>query len=496
MSGARGWVNAHRALALVACLMATGCATGIGPRVAFDAGPIVSRDVTLDAADRTRALGPLLEAQHAPDGSTFAAVRPFYSQTLDTGRDRCLREILWPIGMVKTLRGDCDWRFFPAFGHDFDANDPDSRHRWWIFPLLFGGQDAHGEKYFAFFPLGGRLNEFLGRDHITFVLFPLYARSDVKGIKTVNWFWPIYSRTRGLGVERFRVFPFYGTSGKKGIWRKRFIMWPFWTSVQYDYEDIDFGGGFILFPLFGKIDVGERHSRMLIPPFIKWEWAPGYRAVNCPWPFFQFEKGAVDMFRVWPLWGRRTVDETTTKGFTLWPLYTWGNVKRGESRVITRRLAPVVFSEKRVSPGKDGAPEVVDARQFKLWPLFGYRREGDVMCFRAPALWPLRDVPAVERNLAPLWTLFSRERRGAAHETEFLWGLVRHRVDADGSRFSLFPFFSTARGASGEARAWSLLGGLVGYEREGLNKRVRLLYWLRLGGHGTPATGHEDETQP
>jgi hypothetical protein len=483
-------------VALLGCLALAGCATGIGPRVALDAGPLACRDRTLDGgAARTRAAGPLLESQTAADGSAFTAVRPFYSHVTDTDRDRSLRDILWPIGMVKTLRGDCDWRFFPAFGHDFDVNDPDSRHRWWVLPLLFGGQDAQGDKYFAVFPLGGRLNEFLGRDHITFVLFPLYLASDVKGIRTVNWLWPIYSRTWGSGVERFRIFPFYGTSAKKGIWRKRFILWPFWTSVAYDYEDVDVGGGFVFFPFFGKIDVGERHSRMLFPPFIKWEWAPGHRAVNCPWPFFQYQKGDVDMLRFWPLWGQRTTDETSRKGFALWPLYTWGNVQRGASRVLTRRLAPLVYSEKQVALNQDGEPTVVQARHFKLWPLFGYRRDGDSMRFRAPELWPLRDVPAIERNMAPLWSLFLRTRQEGVRETELLWGLVRHRVDANGSRFSCFPFFSTARGAAGNSRAWSLLGGLIGYEREGLNKCVRLLYCFRFGARGA-STGHNDGAEP
>ncbi len=489
----RGFHAVRCTLTLLVGGAVAGCATGIGPRVDFDAGPLACGDAAPDGAARTRVAGPLLERQTSADGSSFAAIRPFYSCVSDALRDRRLQDILWPIGMIKTLHGDRDWRFFPVFGHDFDADDPDSRHRWWAFPFFFGGQDAKGEKYLACFPLGGRLNEFLGRDHIVFVLFPLYVRSDVKGIESVSWFWPIYSRTQASGVDRFRLFPFYGYSANKGAWRKSFVLWPFWTSVQYDYGDEDVGGGFILFPLFGKVDVGERHSRMLIPPFIKWERAPGHRAVNCPWPFFQYAKGSVDKLYVWPLWGRRTTG-VSTKGFALWPFYSWVNVLRGDERVVTRRLVPFVFSEKHLVSDGGGGTNVVTGRQFNVWPLFGYRREGDAMRFRAPSLWPLRDVPAVDRNWAPLWTLFSRVRQGESRETELLWGLVRRRVDASGSYFSVFPLISTARGKGDGGRAWSVLGGLIGYEREGLNRRVRLLYWLRFGGRRTlpPAASGDD----
>jgi len=71
---------------------------------------------------------------------------------------------------------------------------------------------------------------------------------------------------KDFDVHRWRVFPFYGISRSDDRWTKRFVMWPFWTSVKYEYPNQK-GGGFILWPLFGKVDVGENYSRSFLPPF-------------------------------------------------------------------------------------------------------------------------------------------------------------------------------------------------------------------------------------
>lgn len=450
----------------------------------FEVGPVVSRDRDVHGFRRGRALGPVIEARKQPDkdGKQFVAVRPLYSRIEEPARDRAVSDFFWPWGMVKTRKGEVEWRFLPAFGHDFDADDPGSRHRWTLFPLLFGGENAHGEKYFAIFPVGGAIHEFLGRDRILFVLFPLYAYSEQSDNKTHSVLWPIFSRTRGDDVSRWRAFPFYGVSRNTDRWTKRFVMWPFWTSVQYDYSDQK-GGGFILFPLYGQMDVGDRHARMVLPPFFKWEYdAEKLGVLNCPWPFFQYRRGDVNRTYVWPLYGQ-TAREHERQWFMLWPFVGGRRTEVAEKITQRFRVLPFVFSEKtlRETEAEAAAPECL-SRYFKLWPLLSYRREDETSRFRILALWPLKHTPGTERNWAPLWSLYRRDSQGETVESELLWGLYRHRRDTGRRETSLFPLWQmeTVEGPPWQ-RSWSLLYGLLGYAREGLHKQLRMLYFFKLG---------------
>ena len=470
--------------------IATGVAFGFCGCVSVphDAGPLSISDKDLRGHSRLRVLGPFIETRYDGEGKRFHAVRPFYSRTEDSTQDRTVSDIVWPLGMVKERQGETDWRFLLAFGHDFDSEDSGSRHRWNIFPLFFGGEDAAGDRYFAAFPFGGTLHEFLMRDRITFALFPLYAYSEQADNKTHSVLWPFCSRTVGDDVYRLRVFPFYGISENQDRWTKRFVMWPFWTSVDYHYPG-EKGGGYVLFPLFGKTDVGDRHSRMFLPPFFKWERGEdGHRALNCPWPLFQYRRGEIDRFYIWPLFGRESRKDER-RWFTLWPIVSGRRTERSDGIGRRFRIVPLVYYASKAHPSlSPDEPDAVFSRYFKLWPLVSYRREEDTSRLRLLALWPMKHTAGIERNWAPLWSLYSRERVGMATESEFLWGLYRRRRTEESRSMSVFPLLQTSSSTADEGRrSWSLLYGLIGYKREGLRKQLRMLYFLKFGRLDKPS---------
>jgi len=478
------------------------------------------------------------------DGKTFAAVRPFYSRVGDEENRRVLQDFLWPVAMHKDFLGETYWRVLCAFGHDFDNTRPGGRFRFILFPFVYAGRDIHGERYFAVFPVGGKVNEFLGRDTIRFVLFPLYMYSAINDVKTTDVIWPFVSWTTGHDVSRFRVFPLYGQSGKGDVWKKRFVVWPVWTSAHYAYPDGQTGGGFVLWPLFGHARLTDQTSWMFLPPFFRWSWNDkGYRSGNTPWPFVQYSyggKGRAEKLFLWPLWGARST-EAYRSSFFLWPLGSSLDVDRGPYRLHQFSFFPFVFYEKKEARGQRsevrgqppsptgyGVPgrsevrgveseladgqeveaqgsntefqvssfesvsntpslhhsitptnPVVTGRYFKLWPLASYLREDDATRIRLLDLWPGKQLSAIERNLAPLWTLYSHVRVGGAGEDEVLWGLFRRSNDGQGRRhLSLFPLFSCDRSAADDSRRWSFLMGLMGYKREGLRKTYRVLYFL------------------
>ncbi len=459
-------------------LMGYGCAS-TGRR---DLGPFYYQAPDLHGQEGYRALGPLIEQRESGTGQQFRAVRPFWSRVEDEPQERAVTDIVWPVGMFKTRQGELDWRFLLGFGHDYAMEDPDSRHRWGVFPILFGGRSATGDPYFAVFPLGGTLHNFLGRDRVWFVLFPLYTHSEQGDNRTTSVLWPIYSHTRGGNIARWRVWPLYGYSHNPDRWTKRFVLWPIWTSVDYHYPD-QAGGGFILFPLYGQVNVNGRHSRMLIPPLFKVEWSDaGHRAVNAPWPIFQYVD-STDEHRLYlfPLAGRRRIAHDQ-RWFALWPIASGRRVERRNQTLTQFRVLPFWQHERsRIPSGQTGDPDATEtvSRYFRLWPLFMYRREDEHNLVRVPDLWPLKQTPAIERNWAPIWTLFRRERVKDQSETEFLWGVIRRQRDAHSRRLSVFPLIRSESTPKREQRSWQFLYGLLGYQREGLHREYQLLYFLR-----------------
>ena len=122
-------------------------------------------------------------------------------------------------------------------------------------------------------------------------------------------------------------------------------------------------------------------------------------------------------------------------------------------------------------------------RYWHVWPLCDYERIDAQSRFRALKLWPLRHSAMIEREFAPIWTLYQHTTAGTNSSDELLWGFLRRQNRGDeASRFSLFPLVEWSHDDQGETtRDWHLLKGLVGYERTGTNANLRLLWFIKLG---------------
>ena len=121
--------------------------------------------------------------------------------------------------------------------------------------------------------------------------------------------WPIGSYTKGDGVSRFRVFPLYGRSTYKDKWKKTFVLWPLWTTVEYGYPNSR-GSGFMLFPVVGHVKLTDQETWMLIPPLFRWSRGKDLTKLYAPWPFVQYCEGSTDLLYLWPAWGRKRQGET------------------------------------------------------------------------------------------------------------------------------------------------------------------------------------------
>lgn len=476
------------AVTLVAASDARAYSTG----KAFDWGPLASRQQDVDGVWRFRAAGPFHERAAASNAWVLSTWRPFYSRVADPAEIRAAQDFLWPLATARALGRQSTWRCLLWFGFNHDLAAAAPRERTWLIPFYFSGRDATGGAYRAIFPFGGTIREFLGRDEISFVLFPIRSTSRLNDLHTSNWIWPIYAQTRGPGVYRFRVFPFYMRSVRDGQFDRRAILWPFWSHVRYDDPRAP-GEGYMLWPLWGRVRVTGQDTWWFVPPLFKFADSEERTQINAPWPFVQYARskhsgaaeaalfaaGRAPGYRklfLWPLWGRKQM-EHLDRTFALWPLLWWQTVDRPGALQERFVAAPFWFSEREVTV-TNGA---IAARRTKLWPLYSYSRRGDASRFRSLALWPFADAAAVERNWAPLWTVVSRQRNGEDCDTEALWGLYRDRVRGPDRSVSVFPLFDAYRQADPPRRGWSLLKGLVGREQCGSHVRWRVLYFLRFG---------------
>ncbi len=448
-----------------------------------DFAPFFSIDTDVAGNRRWRALGPLVDVRRSDDGRDFLAFRPFYTRSDEILPGTVEQHVVWPVWIRRKVEEESQWSLCQVvFWHDWDVEDSDSRYSFRVLPFYFQGRDSKGESYLGVLPIAGSIHEFLLQDKISFVLFPLYARLQVNDVKTWGCPWPFISGTSGNGVERFGIFPFYGTSKRKTDYEKYYVMWPFWNHATFRFTN-DTGYAYILFPFYGHAKLDTQETFFILPPFIRFTKGEKMNLVYCPWPLFQKSSGEKEKLYIWPLWGKKSQFDRTT-WFFLWPLVL-GERHMDNKKVESRRtvVLPVFFLEtRRQKSDTVDSEDTLLSKQLKVWPLISYWRVEDRYLFRAPSLWPFRDYKAIERNYAPFWTLYSRSRWGHVTEDELLWGLFRYRRSEEGaSDLSLFPLFSISREDENRGRSWSFLKGLVGYDRAEGAKSLRLLYFFKIG---------------
>lgn len=359
---------------------------------------------------------------------TRSGMPPLYSQVTGGEVDRL--DVLWPLYSKRAGEQEISSRVLWFW---FEREDPAGAwERSWLLPFWFSGRTEAGRSYRALFPVGGTIENFLLYDRVSFALWPLYATTEVNELKGRSICWPFYERVSGPEIERVRVFPFYGRSVKEGIEENRFVMWPFYSSVQALSERG--GSGFVLFPFYGEIDAQHLQSRWVLPPLFRYSRTEDQVTRYLPWPFVQWADGAVKKRYFWPVYGRKEIGGDRS-GFALWPVVKWemaGDEERGWRR---RQIVP--FYRERTEWEGSGEEQI---SEWKLWPLARGERSSEGNRLEVLALWPYERAEVIERNWASCWRLFWWER------------------DASGVE-------------------WSLLHGVLGYKREGMNRSWRLLFW-------------------
>lgn len=360
-------------------------------------------------------IGPFFER-----GNDFFALRPVYSRQEET------TDVLWPLY---------------------------SSHRdWWRFCFLFSGQDyPEGGGQFSFLPFWYNGSYPERGDY--WGLFPFYGTHP--GLATVYdlkfAFWPLWMRYRmprsggaggGYRTSNVFLFPFvsWRDDGSWGVWPlcgvshnrpgdHRYFLWPFvtWADYRKDRDTSGAGSSWMLWPLFGSVSREREDQSLLLPPFFSVvrskSHSAGAKDLQCdwrlrvPWPFIELERSArrerISLFPVFERTVRRRYADGEREASDL--RFGW-------------RLVELLENETRVFPfwvsNDDG--------YLRMWPFFERRpMGGGVVASRMLSLFPIRWIPAVDRNWAKFWTFYECESNEVYREHFLLWGLIEWRTFSD-----------------------------------------------------------------
>jgi len=466
----RGWCFPW----LLVLMLATAIPCQAGEGTLFTLWPLVDYRAD-DAVDyrSLRLLGPLFKYE-AKEDETEIALRPLFHRAADdTGLAQT--ELLYPFAVK---RSGTDTEFFNVLhllNFDFGASEQGSANKFYLFPFLFYGDHPEHGTYAAFFPLGGTLHGWFGRDHITFALFPLYSRTERGTTTNQHFLWPIFSRLSGDGESGFAVWPLYGQSSKAGVYQRQFALWPIYFSEDLALDSDNPLSRRAVLPFWYEQESRTYSQRTVLWPFFTWiqDRAGEYEQWDAPWPLVRVTHGDDRHgLRILPLYADETVGARRKRWF-LWPLY---KIEDTETELIVRQRHRVLFFlysdllERKLDSGSE-------ERRVDLWPLFSYHRQGGVSRLQSLALLePLfPGNQAIERSWSPLWSLYQQrwDQQGNL-VISLLWNLYWQERRGQQLAFELFPLVDFRRDAA--ATRLRLLKGFISVRDAGPQRCLSLFY--------------------
>jgi hypothetical protein len=476
---------------------------GLGADV--DAGFLFSRyQLTLEAGERTEALGPLFYEQETGSENTLA-FPPIFSHVVRPDTDSEEYDFFYPLLSFDRYGHEYRWHLGQLLNFT-GGQDQDEvpRHQFNIFPVYMQQRSPDTNlNYTALFPIYGHLKKRIFRSEIDFVLWPLYVKTvrrpsasplpldpdanlrrqffDARrgDFTTYNYVYPFFHLRYGDGMKGWQLWPLLGREHKEittktNVWGdlettpgydKRFVLWPFYFDQHREIGTTNAEDQLVVLPFFNRLRSPMRDSTSYLTPIgvtITDDRTRKYHEVGAPWPFIVFTRGeGKTANRVWPFFSRVHTDSPESRldsNFYLWPLYKFKGIHSPPLDYGRTRILLFLASHTIAKSSETGNLRT----RTEVWPFFTHQRDysGNV---RLQVFAPLEPIlPAsksIERNYSPLWSVWQAERNpqtGVASQSLF-WNLYR-------------------RDTSPTVKKSSLLFGLIQYESSAEAKRWRLFY--------------------
>jgi hypothetical protein len=425
--------------------------------------------------------GPLIKYETKEDEADYA-IRPFFYSTVDD-EGRSSTDVLYPIFSYQSKKDSMSFQLIQLFKYDSGEPESGSRNRHYIFPFLFYGEEEQGT-YRAFFPFGGTLYNWFGRDRITFTLFPLYSQTERKGTQVDNILWPFFAKISGENESGYKFWPIYGQSSKQGVYRKSFFLWPIFFSESLKLDSDNPEERRAAWPFYIKIESPKKSSTTVLWPFFsKTEnREKEYTSWDAPWPLVRVTEGEkYHGMKILPFYADETIDVKRNRWY-LWPIY---KIEEMNSELIERRRDRILFF--LYSDTWEAKFETGDRmRRIDFWPLFGYKRINGVSSLHFLSLIEpfFPNNQSIERLWAPLWRFYQQKwDQQGNHVVSLLWNLYWHEKQGDKVAWELFPLVEYRKESENDHEL-RILKGLFNYRSSDSGKQFNLFYtpWgLRWG---------------
>ncbi|MDB6168971.1 MAG: hypothetical protein JWM88_1835 [Verrucomicrobia bacterium] len=444
----------------------------------------------LDAAGHIRsweAAGPLIFDHPAPENSRVGGVRPLYVRTWDANGMITEASAVYPIFIYRADSDRYRWSVFNLINRDgrkhgetiYRADRTESFDVW---PFYFSRNTGSRESsYRALFPIGGTIKDRFTFDRLSWVIWPLYFRTEKQGATTTSVPWPFLRVTRGA-EHGFALWPLFGWKDRPERFHRTFYLWPLgWNNTVQPPEDAPAG-------IAPTRQVG-------FLPFYTRDQSPGYINENYGWPFFGYTDRTVpyryhETRYFWPFfvqgrgdgyyvnrWGpfyTHSVMKGTDKRWFMWPL-----VKRthwADSRIDQTKTQFLWFLYFSIEQRSVTNPQAAPADRTHVWPFFskwdnGAGRKQFQLLSPFDEFFPTNEE--MRNSWTPLFALYRSDTSGPENRRwSALWSAVTWRRDGPEREFHLGPLFSLQSDAVQKRVA--IGSGLFGWKRDPGAARSRL----------------------
>lgn len=424
---------------------------------------------------------PLIHYETTADGGGDFRIRPFYRcvtkpdlpgfgpQPVAAGDpqpiSRSDHQFLWPLGRVRTSADETHGRLFPLYSYD-GRKFIDGRFEsdWYcLFPFIWGGSDqvspdADPENYFGILPFYlDAPAEFLTYDRLTFVLWPLYTRTEKDGRVGHIALWPLLGMGSGPKEDDtrwHRFLPFYKFIEQVGRFVRYAVLWPFitWGTEYMDTDDPM--SSFAIWPLLSWQTSERINSWSFLWPFFRGHEIEGKKQqLDILWPFYRSlydntDGREINQWWLWPFVSRTTAKHQDSWSF-LWPLVWWRKYDDPDGVQTQRWVAPFYKSVHR--DWKGGGED----DYLQIWPLFHVDQKPDGRGdWSFPSPWFFRDgnEEGVGEAYDWLYTVVKGRAQAADdHSVEAIANLYTTRTRGERTQTSvpfLFSYVSDAKSST------------------------------------------------
>ena len=425
-------------------------------------------------------LGPLLKIE-TKGTDKDSAFRPFFYRKDQLKEKSTSTYFLYPAAFHENTPDSDTYEVMRLFqSSNFRKEEGEKRNgTTMLLPFYMSGESEKRGKYRAVVPFYGDIYDRFWRDEYHFVMFPFYGSTVNKGTTTKHYLYPFFSTTSGDKESGFEVFPLYGQSQKEGVYRKRFVLWPFFMRTSTGLNTGNPTEKTILLPLYASTDSPKMTARSYLWPFFGYtdDRAKKLHETDYFWPFITTVRGETRNANTFlPLY-ERDIYPGGEKVWYLWPFFRHEEIRSDIFNQDLDRILFFLYRDTRESWPKDGSQR----RRTALWPLFLYNSSPHgVSSISLPApVESVFDKEGIEENWAPLWRLYQRRwDEDGNSASSLLWNLFWEERRGPELAYELFPLISYRR-TKGDSDL-KLLKGLVSWKRSGEERELDLL-WLPFG---------------